>query len=557
MADQHDRALVHVERLDQRLARVDVQVVGRLVEDQHVRCVAGDERQCEARAFAARQLADLGRRLVTRKAEPAELPAHRRRARAAHDARHMLQGRVVGIEFLDLILGEIADPHLARRVHVAFHRRQLRGEQAGQRRLAVAVAAQQRDPVVRVDAQVQPLQDRGFGITDACQIQRDQRRAQLVGIGKVEGQRRVVRHLGDGLHLGQHLGTALCLLGGRGAGRVARDIVLQLGALRVLIRLGGGELRHPLGPLALERVVTARIERHLAALEVQDMVDDIVQEVALVADQQDRRAIGFEEILQPHHRFEVEVVRGFVEQQHVGRGEEQRGQCHAHLPPAGIAGQRPRLHRLVEAQALQDAGGAGGRGIGVDRDQPLIDITQLFGIALGLAALHQLGALDIGGQHRLERGRGAVGRFLRDIAELGALGHFARTVIGFQLSCDHADERRLARAVTTDQADPAAGGECGGCTVEDRAAAQAHGDAVQIEHGARLANFGAEGERAFNPPRHGEGDHPQDGGGGVPSRSPLRQRIRAATSPWRGGLWISVPRSRSRLRAASSGHRIS
>ena len=45
-----------VERLDQRLARIDVEVVGRLVEDQQVRRVAGDQRQRQPRALAARKL---------------------------------------------------------------------------------------------------------------------------------------------------------------------------------------------------------------------------------------------------------------------------------------------------------------------------------------------------------------------------------------------------------------------------------------------------------------------------------------------------------------------
>ena len=58
-------------------------------------------------------------------------------------------------------------------------------------------------------------------------------------------------------------------------------------------------MRQPLGALSLERVIAARIERHLAAFEVEDMVDDIVEQVALVADDDDRAAIILEEILQP------------------------------------------------------------------------------------------------------------------------------------------------------------------------------------------------------------------------------------------------------------------
>jgi hypothetical protein len=54
---------------------------------------------------------------------------------------------------------------------------------------------------------------------------------------------------------------------------------------------------------------------------VKDVVDDVVEEVALVADDQHRRLVALEEILQPQGRFEVEVVRRFVEQQQVGLRE--------------------------------------------------------------------------------------------------------------------------------------------------------------------------------------------------------------------------------------------
>jgi hypothetical protein len=61
-------------------------VVGRLVEDQQVRRVAGDQREREPRALAARQLADLGHRLIAGEAEAAELRAHEGRLLARHHA---------------------------------------------------------------------------------------------------------------------------------------------------------------------------------------------------------------------------------------------------------------------------------------------------------------------------------------------------------------------------------------------------------------------------------------------------------------------------------------
>ena len=56
VADEDDRAVIAVQRLDQGLAGIDVEVVGRLVEDQQMRGVAGDQGQRQPRAFAAESL---------------------------------------------------------------------------------------------------------------------------------------------------------------------------------------------------------------------------------------------------------------------------------------------------------------------------------------------------------------------------------------------------------------------------------------------------------------------------------------------------------------------
>ncbi len=50
------RARIVVERRHQRIAAVDVEVVGRLVEDQHARPAEGDEPKQQPRLLAARQV---------------------------------------------------------------------------------------------------------------------------------------------------------------------------------------------------------------------------------------------------------------------------------------------------------------------------------------------------------------------------------------------------------------------------------------------------------------------------------------------------------------------
>src|SRR3546814_6609333 len=98
-------------------------------------------------------------------------------------------------------------------------------------------------------------------------------------------------------------------------------------------------------------------------------LDHIVEQVAFVADDDKLARIASQEAFQPHRRLQVEVVGRLVEQQQVGVREEQRRKRDAHLPPAREAVERLCLHRLVEAEADQDARGARRCGVGVDRSE--------------------------------------------------------------------------------------------------------------------------------------------------------------------------------------------
>ena len=53
MADEDHRAFIVVDRHDQRLAAVDVEVVGRFVQHQHMRRVEGGEREEKPRLLPA------------------------------------------------------------------------------------------------------------------------------------------------------------------------------------------------------------------------------------------------------------------------------------------------------------------------------------------------------------------------------------------------------------------------------------------------------------------------------------------------------------------------
>ncbi len=53
MTDQNDRAIVFGQRMDQRLAAVDVEMVRRLVENEEMRRMERRQRQQQSRLLAA------------------------------------------------------------------------------------------------------------------------------------------------------------------------------------------------------------------------------------------------------------------------------------------------------------------------------------------------------------------------------------------------------------------------------------------------------------------------------------------------------------------------
>ena len=84
MRDQDHRAFIIIDRLDQGGAAVDVEMVGRLVEDQQMRAVKGREPHQEPRLLAAGEQRDLGIGLDVRKADLRAAGADFRFGRAAH-----------------------------------------------------------------------------------------------------------------------------------------------------------------------------------------------------------------------------------------------------------------------------------------------------------------------------------------------------------------------------------------------------------------------------------------------------------------------------------------
>ena len=130
-----------------------------------------------------------------------------------------------------------------------------------------------------------------------------------------------------------HPGTRLTGLGGLGAktlhkGHLAVKVILEgtgfTLTLGVVFVLKGQKLR--VGGLA---------EHGLGQPEVENMGADIVHEHTVMGYKYQRAAEVHKEGFQPFHGFYVEMVGGFVEQQHVSTGGKHTGQLGALAPAAG------------------------------------------------------------------------------------------------------------------------------------------------------------------------------------------------------------------------------
>jgi hypothetical protein len=213
-------------------------------------------------------------------------------------------------------------------------------------------------------------------IPDARTVELQQRRRQRARRRR-QGERRhpLLDHRRYRRELGQPLDPGLRLRRLAGLGAETIDEGLQVVAFGFLLGAGGRLQPRLFRTSFLEVVVAAGVEIKLAFVEVHDGIDRIVQELAVVADDQRRVRISLQPRLEPECAFEVEIVGGLVEQQQIGLRKQRRRQRHPHAPAAGEFRHRTGEIGGGEAKPAQDLGGTRRRAIGIDLDQPGINVA--------------------------------------------------------------------------------------------------------------------------------------------------------------------------------------
>ena len=361
--DDDQRAGEALEPLDQRLDRLEVEVIGRLVEDQHVGFDNTQAAKYQSGGLAARQRAESLVDIVAGKEHQCQL--------AAHEADRLVLAALpdpglggVGrrVEIVAMVLGEVAGMGLVAPFDRTGVGRQFAHGDLEQCRLADAIGAHDRQAVAFLHQQVDPVQHFVIpeGLFDAGDLEHVASAVALLVEAKIGVAARAVRQLDHRLLrlLNQfQLGLGLAGLGGFGAEAIDKllvvcDLALARGdlffAARALLALG-----------LLKEGVIATVEDDGLVVDVEDGGADIVEKAVVVRDDDGRPGIVAQEHFEPADREDVEVVGRLVEEQHVGVAGQDLGQQDPELETARQCRQRVVVDLGRQAEALENGAGAG------------------------------------------------------------------------------------------------------------------------------------------------------------------------------------------------------
>ena len=354
--DEHRRRRLEQERLD-RLAGDDVEVVRRLVEEVDVRGHDAEQRELEARSLAAGQQPDLLEHVVAAEQEPREVAARLAgRDRARTPAARRAPSRR-GSPRRGAARGSRAGPGCrtrSRRRAAAARRRSSAGASSCRRR-----SGRRSRSAPRVAPRGTGRAPRPWPAGSRRPRPRSGRRSRRIGPGPPPtspepGSRSLRDCLRRLLPLREQpleAGLVLVHLRDLAVAPVRLD-ELALPRDLLLVRVGGlGRERVALLALAVVRGVVAAERREPPIPKLPDPRHGRVEEGAVVRRDEERAGASPEVVLQPLQRAEVEVVRRLVEEEQVGRGDDEAGERRPRLLAAGQARRRARHVRRARTRA--------------------------------------------------------------------------------------------------------------------------------------------------------------------------------------------------------------
>jgi hypothetical protein len=334
-------------------------------------------------------------------------------------------------------------------------------------------------------------------LVDALQVDRDAAAARCLGQTDLQHALRAVRRLQavDSLEL---LDAALHQRRLRRLVAEPRDERLDALDLLLLVLVRcARELEARLAFLEVAAVVH-RVVGDPAVQDLGDAVDRDVEEVAIVRDQDDGTRVRRQELLEPVPRFEVEVVRRLVEQQHVGPAQQELREVDAHLPAAGEIAAVAVHVGVDEAQAVQHRLRLGFDVVAAVVVPLLADghvaiHDRLVAVALGVDGGHlvlEIRSTCFEGMELRERRERVVEHgdaalpedVLRQVADAGAARHRHAAAVGLELAGQDLQQGGFAGTVRAREPDPGADRHAPPHVVEDDLRAVALAYAGQGNH---------------------------------------------------------------------------
>ena len=320
----------------ERAQGFDIEIVGRLVEQQHVAALEQGLGQVQATALAARQRADqflLVRALEVEAADVgARLDLDAVDVEDVGTARDFLEHVVVALELLAALV-DVGDLDRLADADFAGIGLFLADDHLEQGRLAGTIRADDADDRAGRHDQAEVVDQQAVteGLADVLEFH--DRGAEALAGRNEDLVGFIATLVVDRLQL-LDPGQARLALAATALGIAARPFELALDRLlaRLLARFF---LLEALVLLLEPRGVVALPRNAAAAIEFEDPLGGVVEEVAVMGDRDHgAREVG-KEVLEPFNRFGVEMVGRFVEQQHVGFRQQQAAQRDAALLATG------------------------------------------------------------------------------------------------------------------------------------------------------------------------------------------------------------------------------
>ena len=340
----HDEGSVVLrQRLLEHVLGRHVKVVGRFVEHQKVDGVQHQLAEREASALAARKHAHLLFDVVARKHEVAQKLARVLANLVRSRIFNGLEYRLGAVEHLSLVLGVVAELNLMAPLNASVVGKSL-SQNLDQRRLALAVLTHKGNLLAAHKLQIESTQHvlGPVVLVNALQAGHDFARMRCGRKLKPHLPRVLVVDFDD-LDFVELFDERLRERSFASLGPEPFHQLLRVLDFFVLVGLGLALL---IADFVAKRQVPEVRNIVVVALtehNFEGAVGRVVQEGPVVRNQNDSLVALGQKFFEPQNRFDVEVVRRFVQEQDVVVLQQNFGEFHAHLPSA-----RKRIQRLVK-----------------------------------------------------------------------------------------------------------------------------------------------------------------------------------------------------------------